>query len=228
MPAQCSAEIGMSLGARNDNMVKYLIESGGLRGELQASAGEGNATTVGANGKSLGGLLRYAMGDFAVGGAYLEVNDTAGKKVKATTLGGGWTSGPWYVSAAWARNSFDNGFSVPLNAQLLGSIAGALTPTTTLLTGAAGKSRDMYSIGATYQLTPQLNLGAHYWHAKQDGLVAASDGKGDFFNVVADYAFSKRTDAYIEYDHTKIGGNLTLSNGAKTRDGFIVGMRHRF
>ncbi|MGS0756365.1 porin, partial [Roseateles sp. GG27B] len=45
-------EIGMSLGARNDNMVKYLIESGGLRGELQASAGEGNATTVGANGKS--------------------------------------------------------------------------------------------------------------------------------------------------------------------------------
>jgi predicted porin len=216
-------EIGMSLGARNDNMVKYLIESGGLRGELQASAGEGNATGVGTNGKSMGGLLRYAMGEFAVGGAYLEVNDTAGKKVKATTLGGGWTSGPLYLSAAWARNSFDTGFNATLIATYAGSIAGALNPNAAL-----AKSRDMYSVGATYQLTPQLNLGAHYWRADQKGTSAAGEGSGDFFNVVADYAFSKRTDAYIEYDHTKIGGRLTLANGATTRDGFIVGMRHRF
>jgi predicted porin len=210
-------EIGMSLGARNDNMVKYLFEVGGFRAEAQASAGEGGA------GKSMGGLLRYAVGEYSFGGAYLDLKDAAGKSVKATTFGAAWTSGPWYLNAAWARNKFETGFSAATNATLAGSIVGALNAAAAL-----GEHRDMWSIGGTYQLTPQLNLGAQYWNAKQVGTVAAGDGKGDFFAFVADYAFSKRTDAYLEVDHTKISGNLTLANGATKRDGYTVGLRHRF
>lgn len=221
-------EIGMSLGARNDNMVKYLAEFGSLRIEAQVSAGEGNATAVGANGKSMGGLVRYAAGEFAIAGAILDVKDTAQKRVRATTIGASWSSGPWYLNGGWARNDFETGFNPVLNNQLLGSIAGAITPTTLVATGAAASERDLYMVGATYQVTPQWNLGAHYWHAKQDGLVAAANGKGDFFAVVADYAFSKRTDAYIEADHTKVGGNLMLANTSRKRSNFMVGLRHRF
>lgn len=210
-------EIGFSLGARNSNMVKYLVEAGGLRFEGQVSAGEGGA------GKSMGGLLRYAMGEIAVAGAYLDQKDAAGKSVKATTIGGAWTSGPWYVNAGWARNKFAKGFDATTNATLAGSIVGALNAAAAL-----GEHRDMWTVGATYQLTPQLNLGAQYWNAKQTGFVAAGNGKGDFFAFVADYAFSKRTDAYLELDHTKISGNLTLANGATKRDGYTVGLRHRF
>lgn len=212
-------EIGMSLAARQDNMVKYLVESGGLRGELQVSAGEGSAS----GGKSMGGLVRYASGEFAAAAAYLELEDGAGKAVKATTFGASWTSGPWYVNAAWARNKFETGFNATLNATLAASIVGALNAASAL-----GEHRDMWAAGVTYQLTPQLNLGGHYWHAKQVGTVAAGDGKGDFYAFVADYAFSKRTDAYVEFDHTKIGGKLTLANGATTRNGYTVGLRHRF
>ena len=57
-------EIGLSMGARQDNMVKYLFEKGPVRGELQISAGEGNTQN-----KSFGGLLRFADGPWAVGGA---------------------------------------------------------------------------------------------------------------------------------------------------------------
>ena len=45
---------------------------------------------------------------------------------------------------------------------------------------------------------------------------------------MADYAFSKRTDAYFEFDHTNVSGNVTFGNGMTSRDGVTVGLRHRF
>lgn len=216
-------EIGLSLGARQDNMVKYLFESGPIRGELQVSAGEGNAAAAN---KSYGGLLRYADGPFAAGGAMLTVEDTAGRKVRAYTAGGAYTSGPWYVNLSWAINKFDRG-SVLMGAQYT---AGLLGP---VLNAAANDvhKRDMISVGAAYQLTPQLNLGAHYWYATQthfSPLLSGVKSKGHYVAVVADYAFSKRTDAYLELDYTKHDGAVRFLNGAEKRGGSIVGIRHRF
>ncbi|MEE9478129.1 MAG: porin, partial [Roseateles sp.] len=94
-------ELGMALGARQSNMVKYLAEFGSLRVELQASAGEG---VPGVPDKSIGGLLRYAMGPFAVAGAYQEVQEAAGGKVKENLIGVSYTEGPWYLHAAYADN----------------------------------------------------------------------------------------------------------------------------
>lgn len=213
-------EIGLSMGARQDNMVKYLIEAGGLRGEVQVSAGEGNSQN-----KSMGGLLRYQMGDFSVGGAYLEVTDTAGKKVKGTTAGAAWTSGPWYVNASWAQNKFDAG-TVLAGAYTAGLIgAGVLN-----LAANDVKQRDMYAAGLTYQLTPQINLGGHYWRAEQTHYLSGpKKGNSDYFAAVADYAFSKRTDAYAEFDYTKFNeGYVKFANGATHRYGATVGVRHRF
>ena len=77
-------EIGFSLGARNSNMVKYLVESGPWRAAVQASVSEGAAT----GGKSSGGYVRYASGGFAAGGAYLALRDGAARRSARTRVGG--------------------------------------------------------------------------------------------------------------------------------------------
>lgn len=212
-------ELGLALGARQDNMVKYLIESGGLRGELQVSAGEGNSQN-----KATGGLLRYAMGEFAFAGAYLEVTDTANKKAKGSTVGGAWTSGPFYVNLSWASNKFDKG-------SLLGGAftAGVLGAGVFSTIANDVKVRDGVSFGMTYQMTPQINLGAQYWSIKQTHQTSTVDSKSSFYAAVANYAFSKRTEAYAEFDFTKFtSGPTRFANGASQRYGSTVGIRHRF
>ena len=97
----------------------------------------------------------------------------------------------------------------------------------------AAKKREMIKVGFGYQITPQLNGGLHYYHAKQSGSNGGMyNGKADFIVAVADYAFSKRTDAYFAVDHTKTKGGtgvvLDGSNLATKRTGITVGLRHRF
>ncbi|MCH7343278.1 porin [Pelomonas sp. CA6] len=212
-------EIGLSMGARQDNMVKYVGEMGPVRGEIQVSAGEGNS-----NNKSMGGLLRYADGPFAFGGAYLQVTDVGGKKVKGATIGAAYTAGPLYVNISWAQNKFDAGSALgaAYTAGLLGNVLNAAANDV--------KKRDMISFGATYQLTTQLNLGGHYWRATQSHYAPTltDKSKGDYLAFVADYAFSKRTDVYAEVDYTKHSGYVAFSNGATKRTGATVGLRHRF
>ncbi len=221
-------EIGMTLGARNDNMVKYLITAGGLAAEVQYSLSEGNATAPGANGKSVGGFLKYSAGEFAVVGATLTVTDTSTtKQVKQTNFGGSYTSGPLYLSAAWGKTAFDLGFPAALNAAIASGVGGALNAN--LATTALTDSRTMTQFGGTYQVTSALNIGANYWNVKQNGVVAATgNGTMKLMNVVADYAFSKRTEVYAHFDHSVLGGNLTYANTATKRDDFTVGVRHRF
>ncbi len=213
-------EIGLSMGARQDNMVKYLVEKGPVRGEIQVSAGEGNTQN-----KSYGGLLRYAEGEFAAGGAFLTVEDTLGKKVRGYTAGAAWTSGPFYLNASWASNKFDQGglLGAAYTSGLLGPVFNAAANDV--------KKRDMYSFGVTYQMTPQLNLGGHYWLAEQTHYSAALaniKSKGHYFAFVADYSFSKRTDIYLEMDYTKQKGAVRFANNETSRAGSIVGLRHRF
>lgn len=213
-------EIGLSMGARQDNMVKWAGAFGPVRGEVQISAGEGSTTAAN---KSIGGMLRYGAGAFSVGGGYLEVEDPFGKKVKGMTFGGAYTEGPWYINASWAQNKFDAG------SMLQSGYTGALGVLLNLA-GNSVKKRDMISVGAAYQLTTQFNLGAHYWHSTQTHQAVTWPGKskGDFFAIVGDYAFSKRTDVYVEVDYSKFGGAVTLSNGATKRGNAMVGLRHRF
>ncbi|MBP8147203.1 MAG: porin, partial [Acidovorax sp.] len=70
---------------------------------------------------------------------------------------------------------------------------------------------------------------------KQSGGVkngGASNGNVNFYVAVADYAFSKRTDAYFGVDHTSISGGTALvldaASGARSRTGVTMGIRHRF
>ena len=92
--------------------------------------------------------------------------------------------------------------------------------------------RQMFKVGAGYQFTPAINVGVHYYHAKQSGSASgAYNGKANFLVSVVDYAFSKRTDAYFAVDHTRVSGGdgmALAANGARNRTGITAGLRHRF
>lgn len=248
-------EIGMAMAARQDNMVKYLVQVGNIYGEIQVSAGEGQSGASAAlPNKTAGGLLRYSDGTWGLGGAYLQATEQTGKKIKTTVLGGSYTDGALYVHASWGENKYDaiNGLITSAT-----SVSDATSPFRVALStrgaytsGLLGASvfnnnsmdinkRTMYMFGATYQLTPQLNIGANAWLTKQThyGLAlaplslstaAGGSSKADFYAFVADYAFSKRTDAYFEMDYTKTSGAVAFLNGMNKRSGAMVGLRHRF
>ena len=230
-------EIGFALGARQDNLLKYMAEVGPVRGALQYSFGEKSPL----GGKTLGGYLRYAAHGIAAGLGYQDYEFASGKKVKAWTLGGSYRTGPWYFNLGYGENKVD-ALTSPIDFAVLGDawqnpISGGFGGPAFL----AANKRTIYQVGAGYQVTPQLNIGAHYFHAKQSGRSATADATANFFTVAADYAFSKRTDAYVEFDNTRLKGDVSLSskaavsasnrtgaNGAKSRNGFTVGIRHRF
>ena len=52
-------------------------------------------------------------------------------------------------------------------------------------------------------------------------------------DALADYALSKRTDAYVELDTTRLKGDANLNGttsagGPRSRNGYTIGVRHRF
>lgn len=147
--------------------------------------------------------------------------------------------GPWYFNTGYGVNkakfaTVTNaivGFRNAVDRAILGQFwagqtNGGFQP------GDADK-RQLFKLGMGYQLTSQLNLGVHYFYGKQSGsATGVSNGKTNFLVAVADYAFSKRTDAYFGVDHTKISGGsgvvLDAVSGARKRTGITIGLRHRF
>ena len=213
-------------------MLKYTVELGPVRGALQYSRSEGSPT----GGATRGGYVRYAQSGFAGGVGYQDYEFGSGKKIKAWTAGGSYRTGPWYFNLGYGQNKVDAGLT-PVDMAVLGAfwsgnVNGGFGGPGFLV----ANKRKMYTIGLGYQVTPQLNLGLHYYRAKQSGVAAAANARANFVTVAADYAFSKRTDFYVEVDRTTLSGDhVSLAsaadnkpNGAKSRWGVTVGLRHRF
>ena len=255
-------ELGMAMGARTSNMLKYTFATPdrSFVGSLQYSFDENNDTkaleaglpasaaqvpayvgsTLGGGAwQTAGGYLRYAANGFALGGGFMRTTLPGGTDVDAWTLGGSYRTGPWYFNTGYGLNKAKyaavtspvQGFRNIVDRALLGQFwagqtNGGFQP------GDADK-RQLFKVGVGYQLTPQLNLGAHYFRGKQSGSVnGTSNGNVNFYVAVADYAFSKRTDAYFGVDHTSISGGTALvldtASGARSRTGVTMGIRHRF
>ena len=255
-------ELGMAMGARTSNMLKYTFATPdrSFVGSLQYSFDENNDTKAleaglpasaaqvpayvastlnGGAWKTAGGYLRYAANGFALGGGFMRTTLPGGTDVDAWTLGGSYRTGPWYFNTGYGLNKAKyaavtspvQGFRNVVDRALMGQFwagqtNGGFQP------GDADK-RQLFKVGVGYQLTPQLNLGAHYFRGKQSGSVnGTSNGNVNFYVAVADYAFSKRTDAYFGVDHTSISGGTALvldtASGARSRTGITAGIRHRF
>ncbi|WP_027014321.1 porin [Comamonas composti] len=236
-------EIGVAMGTRTNNMLKYAAHRGPWRAGLQYSFDEGNTVarkgsevelTGGLAMKTAGGYLRYAAGSgLAIGGAYMNTKMPAGTQFDAYTLGGSYRSGPWYFSTGYGMNKRQNRLAAEdarlINAYWGSEVNGGFQP------GDADK-RQLLQLGMGYQVTPQLNMGVHYYHVKQSGSSSgAFNNQANFIVAVADYAFSKRTDAYVGVDYTRISGGAgsyiektATGDLVRNRAGLTIGLRHRF
>lgn len=220
-------EIGFAVGARTNNMLKYTVEKGAVRAGLQYSFHEANTDS-----KTAGGYLRYAADGLAIGSAYMTTTLRGGTRIDAWTLGSSYRTGPWYFKVSYATNKRKNDLT-PVSTALINAYWNN-TSNGGFLPGNANKRR-MYQIGGGYQINPQLNLSAYYYHAKQSGDPSGMfNNKAHFMVAVLDYALSKRTDAYVGVDHTRVrGGDGSYiekvgNHLVRSRTGITVGMRHRF
>lgn len=204
--------------------------------------------------KQAGGFLRYSANGLSVGGGYLSTKLPGGSKLNAWTFGGSYRFDKWYVNLGYGENKYKITQNPGMTSGLIGPQPMNVIVDLSILSnlwagqsnggfqpGAPGENADkrrMSKIGFGYQITPAINIGAHYFHAKQTGSASgAYNGKADFFVAAVDYAFSKRTDAYFAVDHTKLNGGakMAIDNPATTggvavtkRTGITVGLRHRF
>lgn len=229
------------LGSRNANMVKYIVAVGGLTAEAQVSASEGDAATL----KSYGAGARYVFGPVGLGGGYIQSETASGLKADAWQVGIALTTGPLYVNYSYGKNDFDVGIgAAAISAATLGT-ALTVPVSTNPLAATRLSERDLHTFGATYNLTPALLIGAQYYIGKQKvdnstaPTIATSAGKLDAYSILLDYAFSKRTEVYIEHDYVKLKDGAVLNGtfasaataaatGATKRNSFMVGLRHRF
>lgn len=210
-----------------------------------------DAVTAAATGayKTAGGFLRYSKNGYSLGGGFLRTYLPGGSDLDAWTLGGSYRNGPLYVNLGYGQNKFKTDgvnatgtgreFAVSYARTLIdkGIVNNMWQGQTNggFQMGDADK-RQMVKVGFGYQITPQINAGLHYFHAKQKGDVTGkSNGKAHFMIAAVDYAFSKRTDAYFAVDHTKLSGGDAMSIGPAVdgknitkRTGITVGLRHRF
>jgi predicted porin len=229
------------LGSRNANMVKYVLALGGLIAEAQVSASEGDAATL----KSYGAAARYLFGPIGVGGGYIESETASGLKASAFQAGIALSTGPFYLNYSYGKNDFDVGIgAAAIAAATLGT--GLTVPVSTNPLAATRLSeRELHTFGGTYNITPAMLIGAQYYTGKQkvDNSTAPAFGTGagkfDAYSILLDYAFSKRTDVYIEHDYIKLKDGAVLNGtfaspataaatGATKRNSVMVGLRHRF
>ncbi|MFO1229905.1 MAG: porin [Alicycliphilus sp.] len=252
-------ELGMAAGARTSNMLKYMFATPdrSLVGALQYSFDENNDTHKRACLGNTGARLRgrhaqwWRMEDGhgrlsalcrqrCRRGWRLPAHHLARRhRCRCLDAGRFLPHRPWYLTTGYALNKAKFatvtspvvGFRNAVDGALLGQFwsgqsNGGFQP------GDANK-RQLFKIGVGYQATPQLNLGAHYFRGKQSGsATGTSNGNANFYVAVADYAFSKRTDAYFGVDHTSISGGgavvLDTASKARSRTGITIGLRHRF
>jgi predicted porin len=201
-------------GVRQDNMVKY----SGTFGPVTVAAQHAFGETAGSFSKSssTGGSLAYATGPLRVAGGYQVIRDvttyygiaTPGSNQKVWTLGGTYLIGQSTVYAGYTNSKVDT----------------------------ADYKNQAFYLGVNVPFTRAVSLIAT---ATYDKLKHAGT-KGNRFtgSAMLDYAFSKRTDVYVEVDYTKLsdawttlGAQPTFQTpffGKDSRLGAMVGLRHKF
>ena len=238
--------IGLQVGQQTGQLLGSQAVQTGLTNYMSSDAGRAAISAIGAGAtRTMGGFLRYSANGISLGGGYLKTKLPGGSDVDAWTLGGSYRSGALYFNLGYGLNKFKPvtaARTAPAEQQLtaavrstvdrliLGNMWGGQTNGGFQI-GDSNK-RQMFKVGLGYQITPQINAGLHYYHAKQSGSASlASNGKANFIVAAVDYAFSKRTDAYFAVDNTRVSGGAAMAidvSGARSRTGITAGIRHRF
>jgi predicted porin len=229
---------------RQDNTVKYTGQFGPVTALAHYSFGVGLAlpqtvgiaTPIGGNGENpgqarrdsaYGAAVAYQGGAFGVTVGYDQWNPTIGTSsgtVRKAAVGGSYSFGSLAKVMGgyrWGQNK--NAADVVIQRD------------------------DFYWIGANYQVTPAIGLTLEYNYDNVKSLYGDTHVANPWqIALIANYAFSKRTDLYLSTAYAKnaglmmeslatvyanslsLGNNYVLANGQSNMLGVSLGIRHKF
>ena len=218
-------------GTWSSNMTKYAVRMGDVLGEMSYAFGSTAGHT--SYGSQFGVGVSYAPSDGVRGAAgFTDTRDSLnGSHLKVATVGGGYRLGKSEIHATFYGNWRDVAFHTYDNGPFTAATLAALKFTDF-------RVRRMFGIGISHAVLDNLNVGVNFWRTLQRGNTASLDGSASQFQVVGDYALSKRTSLYAETDYAMyrggtIGAQLQGINGLgtaaqSTQLGMMAGMRHAF
>ncbi|SIT49416.1 Outer membrane porin, OmpC family [Paraburkholderia piptadeniae] len=223
-------------GVRYDNTVQYTNTWGPVALELERSVG-GQAGSL-AKGSTTAFDLIFTNQALKIGVYGQQSKDAGNRNMYAASLGGRYEFGAAMLYSYYLYSRRDAGFA-PAASNSGGALANtSLTANVTTAAGPQTKARidNVGQLGVSYAATPFLKL---TFAGLYDHVTNAAPGKtGHIASVygIVDYFLSKRTDVYVEVDHSMLGGaSVTDPNspigsfaGKNNSTGAMVAMRTRF
>ncbi|WP_354687170.1 porin [Cupriavidus necator] len=228
---------------REDNTVKYSGKFGPLTALAHWSFGTGLAlpqtvgvaTPIGGNGEvpghfrrdtAYGAAVAYQGGPLGLMAGYDQWNPTIGVSsgtLKKAVVGASYAFGPAKIMGGYRWGQNRNAAGVVIQRD------------------------DFYWIGANYQVTPAIGLTLEYNYDDVKHLFGDTHVANPWqIALVANYAFSKRTDVYLTTAYAKnaglmleslatvyanslsLGNSYVLANGQRSMLGVALGLRHKF
>lgn len=219
---------------RTNNSIRYnSVRQAGVQGTAMIGLG-GNAGDSQA-GQALALGLDYQARDLRLAGAFYQTRlgatsaDAGAGSIGATAGGAGdvalrtFTLGAAYQWGAVRWHGTYSDTRQPL----------AVASSSRALKGASARQARVIDLGASWSVTPQLNLNASVIRNQVD-FVAAAAGRLTQLNLGLDYYLSKRTDVYLNTGYLSASAMVSpgLSEGAPGADRsqrlIRVGIRHKF
>lgn len=186
-------------GTRFNNNIQYTGTFGPLTARAEYALGEQAGDTGRGSAQAAG--LSYAGGPLLLAGAYTQKETAAGFDNKAYIVGGGYTFGNLRVTVGYSSEEQE--------------------------TAAAGDFENaIVWTGASYKLTPALELTSGYYRTKYES--RAADGRRNLFMLGAAYSLSKRTSLYAVLDANRYRGALIPVTGQTSQTGLAAGVMHQF
>ncbi|WER49699.1 porin [Cupriavidus sp. WKF15] len=233
-------------GQRYDNAVSYTGNFGPVSVIAEYALGETAGKGSASSSVSLG--LRYAAGPITAIGDFQQTRDVQSRAARIYMAGLKGTVGRGNLFATYIYSDRDGGFDSSrggTDTATITSMSTAPTPTNRAAINSVfnGSRRDdFFTVGASYPITGNVTLTGSVMHNR----TRADNFSGNRTTAygVADYAFSKRTDAYLAVaydwvhgDWSGLFGNTTTSwtgdsgrrlDGRDNQTTVMVGLRHQF
>lgn len=233
-------------GQRYDNAISYTGNFGPVSVIAEYALGETAGKGSASSSVSLG--LKYAAGPITAIGDFQQTRDIQSRAARIYMAGLNAAVGRGNLFANYIYSDRDGGFDSSrggTDTATITSMSTAPTPTNRAAINSVfnGSRRDdFFTVGASYPVTASVTLIGSVMHNR----TRADNFSGNRTTAygVADYAFSKRTDAYlaVAYDWVRgdwsglFGNNTTSWTGDSGRrlDGrdnqttVMVGLRHKF
>jgi predicted porin len=226
------------LGVRFDNTVTYSNNFGPVAVEVQRSFGGQAGSTSKGSTTALNAI--YTTGGLKVGVLGQQSKDSANHNMYAGSIGAKYDFAKATLYSYYIYSRRDAGFAIAANN------SGGPLANTSLVNNAdtvAGpntqtKARidNLFNLGGAYMPAPDLKftVGGLYDHVTN--VAGSQSGHIASFYGIADYLLSKRTDVYVEVDHSLLGGaSVTDPNspigtfgGKNNSTSAMVAMRTRF